>query len=69
MVEQTIDHSQQTIENTIWEILENVKDPEIPVLSVVDMGMITGIEVQNPKSEVRKRKALPRSSPGGCRRA
>ena len=46
MVEQTIDHRQQTIENTIWEILENVKDPEIPVISVVDMGMITAIQLR-----------------------
>lgn len=31
----------------VWAILENVKDPEIPVVSVVDMGMITGISVAN----------------------
>lgn len=32
----------------ILNILENVKDPEIPVLSVVDMGIIRGIrEVEN----------------------
>jgi len=46
MVEQTIDHRQQTIEKTVWEILENVKDPEIPVISVVDMGMITAVQLQ-----------------------
>ncbi len=32
-------------EQQIWLALENVKDPEIPVISVVDMGMITGIEI------------------------
>lgn len=31
----------------IWSALENVKDPEIPVISVVDMGMITGIEIRD----------------------
>ncbi len=32
-------------EQQIWLALENVKDPEIPVISVVDMGMITGIQL------------------------
>ncbi|TVR37663.1 MAG: phenylacetate-CoA oxygenase subunit PaaJ [Cryomorphaceae bacterium] len=27
-----------------WEVLEEVKDPEIPVLSVVDMGIVRSIE-------------------------
>lgn len=31
-------------EDEVWTALENVKDPEIPVLSVVDMGMITGVK-------------------------
>ena len=30
----------------IWSILENVKDPEIPVISVIDMGMITAVQLQ-----------------------
>ena len=34
-------------EAEIWSALENVKDPEIPVISVVDMGMITGIEIRD----------------------
>ena len=29
----------------VWAALENVKDPEIPVLTVVDMGIIYGIEI------------------------
>ena len=31
----------------VWAILENVKDPEIPVISVVEMGMITGIQISD----------------------
>ena len=31
--------------NQIWKDLEEVKDPEIPVISVVDLGMITGIDI------------------------
>jgi ring-1,2-phenylacetyl-CoA epoxidase subunit PaaD len=29
----------------VWEALQNVKDPEIPVISVVEMGMITSIHL------------------------
>ncbi len=30
----------------VWAALEEVKDPEIPVISVVDMGMITNVELR-----------------------
>lgn len=32
----------------ITEWLEDVKDPEIPVLSLVDLGVITNIEITDP---------------------
>lgn len=32
-------------EKEIWEALDDVKDPEIPKISVVDMGIITGVNV------------------------
>jgi ring-1,2-phenylacetyl-CoA epoxidase subunit PaaD len=32
-------------EDQIYEWLEEVKDPEIPVLSLVDLGVITAIEI------------------------
>jgi ring-1,2-phenylacetyl-CoA epoxidase subunit PaaD len=35
----------------IWKALENVKDPEIPVLSVVDMGIITSVEIVDTEAE------------------
>jgi ring-1,2-phenylacetyl-CoA epoxidase subunit PaaD len=28
----------------IWDLLENVKDPEIPVLTIVDLGIVRNIE-------------------------
>lgn len=31
-------------ENDIWALLEEVKDPEVPVLSVVDLGIVRKIE-------------------------
>lgn len=33
-------------EEQIWQALEVVKDPEIPTLSMVDMGIITKVEVR-----------------------
>ena len=31
----------------IWKILEQVNDPEVPVLSVIDLGIIRNVEVEN----------------------
>jgi ring-1,2-phenylacetyl-CoA epoxidase subunit PaaD len=31
----------------IWESLQGVKDPEIPVVSVVDLGMIRAVRIDN----------------------
>ena len=36
-----------TEEKKIWDILETVCDPEIPVLSVIDLGIIRKIEIYN----------------------
>jgi len=41
----------QTIEE-VWKVLENVKDPEIPVISVLDMGIITAVQIRNAKSTI-----------------
>lgn len=35
--------TKEITENEIWELLEEVKDPEVPVLSVVDLGIIREI--------------------------
>lgn len=32
--------------NAIWKILETVKDPEVPVLSVVDLGVIRAVSLE-----------------------
>jgi ring-1,2-phenylacetyl-CoA epoxidase subunit PaaD len=34
-------------EKLIWDTLDEVKDPEIPKVSVVDMGIITGVKVSD----------------------
>ncbi|MEM7104310.1 MAG: 1,2-phenylacetyl-CoA epoxidase subunit PaaD [Bacteroidota bacterium] len=38
--------------SSIWKILENVKDPEVPVLTVVDLGIIRDIRYHNDELEV-----------------
>jgi len=34
-------------EKEIWDVLEEVKDPEIPKVSIVEMGIITGVKVSD----------------------
>lgn len=34
-------------ESEVWKILQEVKDPEIPLISVADMGIITGIKISD----------------------
>ena len=34
------------IESQVWKILEEVKDPEVPVLSVLDLGIVRQVEVK-----------------------
>ena len=42
-----------TEEQKILEILQEVKDPEIPVLSVVDMGIISGVKTSADATEIK----------------
>ena len=41
-----------TIELAVWEALTTVPDPEIPAVSVVDMGMIKRVEVDGTEVHV-----------------
>jgi ring-1,2-phenylacetyl-CoA epoxidase subunit PaaD len=36
----------------IWQLLEQVKDPEIPVLSVVDLGVVRDVLIENEMVEI-----------------
>lgn len=45
-----------TLQKEVWKVLETVKDPEIPSVSVIDLGMIEEVLVENKKVRV---KALP----------
>lgn len=37
---------------TVWSLLEAVTDPEVPVLSVIDLGIIREIKINNDEVEV-----------------
>ena len=37
---------------SIWSYLEDIKDPEIPVLSIVDMGIVREVELCDNKVKV-----------------
>lgn len=39
-------------ENEIWAALDEVKDPEIPVISVVEMGIVTGVRLEEGRVTV-----------------
>ena len=57
--------------NKIWKLLETVPDPEIPVISVIDLGVIRDITVKNnyycllytsPSPRDRTRSRMPSSA-------
>ncbi len=37
-------------ENEIWQLLEEVKDPEVPVLSIIDLGIVRDVQITSPLS-------------------
>ena len=39
-------------EQHIWNILEDVKDPEVPVLSVVDLGIVRSVKTSDDKIDI-----------------
>jgi ring-1,2-phenylacetyl-CoA epoxidase subunit PaaD len=42
----------KTLEDAVWDALAEVMDPEIPAVSVVDMGMIKSVEVTGARARV-----------------
>lgn len=45
MAEQQVAETSQALEAQVWKIMEQVPDPEIPTLSVFDLGIITKVDV------------------------
>jgi ring-1,2-phenylacetyl-CoA epoxidase subunit PaaD len=46
----TQSHKTLTAEEQIWKILEEVKDPEVPVLSIIDLGIVRNVQCTSPLS-------------------
>lgn len=43
---------ERVTEENIYDCLRQVKDPEIPVLSLVDLGVITGVSVEDQRVHI-----------------
>jgi ring-1,2-phenylacetyl-CoA epoxidase subunit PaaD len=39
-------------EQDIWHLLEEVKDPEVPVLSIVDLGIVRAVSTQDDQVNI-----------------
>jgi ring-1,2-phenylacetyl-CoA epoxidase subunit PaaD len=39
-------------EKEIWQLLQEVKDPEVPVLSVIDLGIVRSIKTADDKVDI-----------------
>ncbi|MFI5155116.1 MAG: 1,2-phenylacetyl-CoA epoxidase subunit PaaD [Chitinophagales bacterium] len=40
-------HTAEAIEKQVWKILEGIHDPEVPVLSILDLGIVRKLEWKN----------------------
>ena len=60
------DASLESEEDEIWKILETVVDPEIPVLSVVDLGIIREVRTSSTKLETARIEIMVTPTYSGC---
>lgn len=42
----TANNQQLSAEEKIWQLLEEVSDPEVPVLSILDLGIVRGVAIE-----------------------
>lgn len=45
MVVEKLTADSQQLTAKIWQLLEDVTDPEVPVLSILDLGIVRGVQV------------------------
>jgi ring-1,2-phenylacetyl-CoA epoxidase subunit PaaD len=45
-------YTKELSEESLWELLREVKDPEIPVLSVLDLGIVRDVKINGEKIEI-----------------
>lgn len=48
-----------TEEQTVWQILEEVKDPEVPVLSIIDLGIVRSVNAGSTEVPISGTKEVP----------
>jgi len=56
----------QTLQASIWEWLEAIPDPEIPVISVVDLGIVRAVEVSDDDAEAARCTVVITPTYSGC---
>ena len=47
MTEKLTANSSQLLAKKIWQLLEEVSDPEVPVLSILDLGIVRDVAVED----------------------
>ena len=45
-------HIINTDAKSIWKILESIPDPEVPVLSIIDLGIVRDVKINNEEVEI-----------------
>ena len=55
-----------TEEKLIWELLEEVKDPEVPVLSVIDLGIVRQVQISEVLGEKKTIEVTITPTYSGC---
>ena len=58
--------SEEATVDAVWAILETVNDPEIPVLSIVDLGIIRDVEIVQDRNGNQITKVTITPTYSGC---
>ena len=53
-------------QKVIWNFLEEIKDPEVPVLSIIDLGIVREVKIQYPPSGDGGIEIIITSTYSGC---
>ena len=57
-----------SMKQKVWQILESVNDPEVPVLSVIDLGIIRNVCIENDGNDSKEPQIIVTITPtySGC---
>ena len=45
-------HIESEEEQKIWQLLDEVKDPEVPVLSIIDLGIVRSVQMEDEQISI-----------------